>query len=240
MDDVKITGMKFPDEKGGISLTARSPAFAAFASECVKMFKEDGGVNYVEWRMMAGEPGFGIFTVCIQREGGETPAQQNGRLRKELQDKELQISEYQDGADYDHGKMDDFAREFFGDQEGKTWKAGFTLGKLLEMVRDKLQESSRLNGEMRDLLISVNQAYTLTFGGQRGSMEMMFKTIDKYLKEQQTENRIEEPQKKDNRCQTCGGSGLTPGWDKRNDERGCEKCAAGSESERCDSSNRCR
>lgn len=90
MDDVKIVKMEFPDEKGGISLTARSPAFAA---ECVKMFKEDGGVNYVEWRMSAGEPGFGIFTVCIQREAGETPAQQNGRLREELRQTNLQISE---------------------------------------------------------------------------------------------------------------------------------------------------
>lgn len=49
------------------------------------------------------------------------------------------------------------------------------------------------NSEMRDLLISVNQAYTLTFAGQRGSMEAMFKTIDKYLKEQQTEKRIDDP-----------------------------------------------
>jgi hypothetical protein len=95
MDDVKIVKMEFPDEKGGISLTARSPAFAAFANECVKMFKEDGGVNYVEWRMSAGDPGFGIFTVVIQREAGETPAQQNGRLREELRLANLQIREYQ-------------------------------------------------------------------------------------------------------------------------------------------------
>ena len=60
-------------------------------------------------------------------------------------------------------------------------------------VRKLLDEVKLLNlqnSEMRDLLISVNQAYTMTFGGERGSMEAMFKTIDKYLKEQQTEKRI--------------------------------------------------
>jgi hypothetical protein len=35
---------------------------------------------------------------------------------------------------------EEFAREFFGDQEGKLWEEGLTLSKLLEMIRDKMRE----------------------------------------------------------------------------------------------------
>ena len=46
------------------------------------------------------------------------------------------VEEFQEGADYDQKVRDDFAREFFGDQEGKLWAPGLTLKKLLEMIRD--------------------------------------------------------------------------------------------------------
>lgn len=48
-----------------------------------------------------------------------------------------EVERWQESNAYDHQKMDEFAREFFGDQEGKTWAAGFTLWKLLEMARDE-------------------------------------------------------------------------------------------------------
>lgn len=45
MDDVQIQKIEFPDEKGMFSIQARSPAFAALASEFVRIFKEDKGIN---------------------------------------------------------------------------------------------------------------------------------------------------------------------------------------------------
>lgn len=83
-EGVTITKIQYPDPDGGIMLQARSPAFAILAAECIKLFKETGGVNYVEWRLGCEDPTFGTFKVIIQREAGETPAMQNVRLRAEL------------------------------------------------------------------------------------------------------------------------------------------------------------
>lgn len=83
-DDVKVRKIEYPDKNGGINLALGHPAFAILAQECVKLFKEQGVVNYCEWRLNSADPAFGTFTVVIQREAGETPSQQNGRLRAEL------------------------------------------------------------------------------------------------------------------------------------------------------------
>ena len=85
-DEPVIEKLEFPDAQGGMSLRARSPAFAAFAEECVKLFKAGGGVNYVEWGVQAADPAFGMFTVVIQRKAGETPAEQAARYRKALEE----------------------------------------------------------------------------------------------------------------------------------------------------------
>lgn len=88
------------------------------------------------------------------------------------------------------------AEEWFG-------KHGQMNSDRLDLI-DKLKESNRLNSELRDLLISVDQAYTLTFSGQRGPLDAMFRTVGKYLKEQQTEKRLAPaPLAIDTRCPKC-------------------------------------
>jgi len=52
----------------------------------------------------------------------------------------LQNDEMREGETYDQQVRDDFAREFFGDQEETLWKPGLNLKKLLEMIRDKYIE----------------------------------------------------------------------------------------------------
>lgn len=81
--DVAINRIQFPDEKGGLSLTATHPGFAALSAECVRLFKESKGVNYVEWTMQSGDPEFGIFDVIMQRKTGVTPAQKAAALAVE-------------------------------------------------------------------------------------------------------------------------------------------------------------
>lgn len=82
----RLEKVEFPDEKGGLSVVARSPAFTALAAECVKIFKEHGGVNYVELRMTAADESFGPFSVTVQRLAGKTPAEINGELKAALRD----------------------------------------------------------------------------------------------------------------------------------------------------------
>lgn len=94
MDDVKVTKIEYPDKDGGINLSTKSPTFAILAAECVKMFKESGGVNYCEWRLNSGDPAFGTFTVIIQREDGKTVAQVNADLMAQRDAALLQNDEY--------------------------------------------------------------------------------------------------------------------------------------------------
>jgi hypothetical protein len=60
--------------------------------------------------------------------------------------------------------MDEFAREFFGDQEGTLWAPGFTLKKLLEMVRDRIGAlKNALYAECRGIACSSEECH----GGYR-------------------------------------------------------------------------
>lgn len=74
-DKVILTGVQYPDKDGGLTIQAKHPSFMALAADSVKMFKEYGGVNYVEWTMQSGDPALGEFTIIIQRRKGKTPAQ---------------------------------------------------------------------------------------------------------------------------------------------------------------------
>lgn len=74
-DKVILTGVQYPDKDGGLTIQAKHPSFVVLAADSVKMFKEYGGVNYVEWTMQSGDPAFGEFTIIIQRSKGKTPAQ---------------------------------------------------------------------------------------------------------------------------------------------------------------------
>lgn len=83
-DEPVVQKVEFPDEKGGLTVQARHPAFAALAIECMKMFKESGGVNYCEWTMNTDDPDFGTFTVLIQRKQGKTPAERVSDLEVQI------------------------------------------------------------------------------------------------------------------------------------------------------------
>jgi len=74
-EKVVLTGIKYPDKDGGLTIQAKHPSFVALVADSVKMFKEYGGVNYVEWTMQSRDPAFGEFTIIIQRSKGKTPAQ---------------------------------------------------------------------------------------------------------------------------------------------------------------------
>lgn len=98
MEDPKIMKMQFPDEQGGLTIAARHPAFAALAAECMKLFKDSGGINYCEWTLESGDPSFGKFTLTMQRKEGKTPAEAAGELRTKNQELLLFIAE----IDVDH------------------------------------------------------------------------------------------------------------------------------------------
>lgn len=74
-DKVILTGVQYPDKDGGLTIQAKHPSFVALAADSVKMFREYGGVNYVEWTMQSEDPALEEFTIIIQRRKGKTPAQ---------------------------------------------------------------------------------------------------------------------------------------------------------------------
>ena len=82
---VQITSMKYPDN-GGMTLVAKHPAFLELAAESVKLFKESGGVNYVEWTMGTPDPDFGPFTIIIQRKNGKTPSERASEFKAALEE----------------------------------------------------------------------------------------------------------------------------------------------------------
>lgn len=78
----------------------------------------------------------------------------------------LQIGEHETAFEYDHKIMDDFAREFWPDEEGKTWAAGFSLGKLMEMCRDEMNRKNRLIDDIRKA-VDVGPPWTDAIGSIR-------------------------------------------------------------------------
>lgn len=138
MDDVKVTKMEFPDKDGGINIAAKSPAFAILASECVKWFKEAGGVNYCEWRLNSGDPAFGTFTVTIQREDGRTLAQVNADLRTERAAALLQIDELKKALRASIGMVEGRPNPY---SDIKEWK------KLLDQTEKRKDDGPCINHE---------------------------------------------------------------------------------------------
>jgi hypothetical protein len=67
----------------GLEMKARHPLFIRLAEEACDLLDATGGVNYVEFRMNCAK--HGEIIVLIQKASGETPAQQNVRLKKELE-----------------------------------------------------------------------------------------------------------------------------------------------------------
>lgn len=108
-------------------------------------------MNLDEIRLHMRERDFAANGLFPRQQSGERPDDVQRRILLQLADDvpglvaevdrlNLQIDEMRDGDTYDQQVRDDFAREFFGDQEGKLWAPGLTLKKLLEMVREKYIE----------------------------------------------------------------------------------------------------
>lgn len=85
-EDVKIVGLQFPDGKGGMTATFKHSVIPEMASQFVKLFKEEGGVNYVEWTMEdMKSPEVGQFTVSIQRRDGKTASEKASAYKAVLE-----------------------------------------------------------------------------------------------------------------------------------------------------------
>lgn len=86
VEDVKIAQLQFPDDKGGMTATFRHSAVPLMAEQFVKLFKESGGVNYVEWTLEDKKsPEVGPFTIMIQRRDGMTASEKASRYRTALE-----------------------------------------------------------------------------------------------------------------------------------------------------------
>jgi len=146
--DVTVSKVEFPDKEGGLSLTAKAPAFAVLAQECVKLFKGDGAVNYCEWRLNSGDPSFGTFTVTIQRENGKTMAQVNAGLRAELKASQTRVLSMREIIRWFATPL-----EIRKEKLGRTWSFGFWEGADpgLALVNGGEQgiENSRFNAVLR-------------------------------------------------------------------------------------------
>jgi cell division protein FtsB len=69
--------------------------FAELTKEIANMFEGAGAMNYVEYTVYSET--HGPMSVLIQRQEGETPAQQNVVLRKRIAALEAEIQQEREG-----------------------------------------------------------------------------------------------------------------------------------------------
>lgn len=81
-----VEEMRLSREKG-LQMQMKHPAFVLLADEIAKMLEESEAVNYVEFQI--GSEQYGPMSVLVQRLEGETPAQQNVRLRQRIAELEI-------------------------------------------------------------------------------------------------------------------------------------------------------
>lgn len=106
-DEMKITSgrMEFSDDSGpfptegvievgpngaDVQFTVPTGAMNEFMLALVEWFIGMGGINYVEQQVISRE--HGAFTILVQKQGGETPAVQNVRLKRELSELTLKLN----------------------------------------------------------------------------------------------------------------------------------------------------
>lgn len=95
--DIEVESMSLT-RKRGLEMQMRHPAFAALADGACRLLEEYGGDNYLEFGMCSDK--HGPMTVLIQRDDGETPAQQNVRLRARIAELEQDNATQQKGAEH--------------------------------------------------------------------------------------------------------------------------------------------
>jgi len=74
----------------GLQMRMKHPVFAKLADDIACIFAESGAINYVEFTICSEK--YGPLSVVVQRIAGETPAQQNERLRKHIEELEMQLA----------------------------------------------------------------------------------------------------------------------------------------------------
>jgi uncharacterized protein YbaA (DUF1428 family) len=85
-EEVQVKSLKFPDENGGMTAIFSHSAISEMAAHFVKLFKEAGGINYVEWTMEDKKsPEVGPFTVMIQRREGMTASEKASKYKAALE-----------------------------------------------------------------------------------------------------------------------------------------------------------
>jgi len=92
----KTSGIEFKKAEitpDGFTAEGISPAIAILADEASKMLKRAGADNYVQFDMLA-RVDFAVkpIRVTVQWARGESPGQQNARLRRELDELRLNNS----------------------------------------------------------------------------------------------------------------------------------------------------
>lgn len=76
---IEIEGMKY-SRKYGLELQAKHPSVIALAAHLAQFFKDQGGINYVEFSAWTKD--LGELTFTVQRRDGETPAMQAARWKR--------------------------------------------------------------------------------------------------------------------------------------------------------------
>ena len=73
-----------------VQFTVPSGVMNEFMLSLVEWFIGMGGVNYVEQQVISRE--HGAFTILVQKQGAETPAAQNVRLRQEIEQLKAELA----------------------------------------------------------------------------------------------------------------------------------------------------
>lgn len=99
-EEVKLQALQFPDERGGLTARLSHTAIPLLAAQFVQLFKDMGGVNYLEFTMTSKkDPEFGPFTVMIQRHNGKTSAEKAGAFKAALEEI-VKLHQESNGADF--------------------------------------------------------------------------------------------------------------------------------------------
>jgi len=88
-EELTIEEIHFSKERG-LHMALNHPLFAKLTEELCNFFIESGAMNYVEFSVCSDK--FGMMNVCIQRAEGRTPAQENMRLKEEIEKLKNELS----------------------------------------------------------------------------------------------------------------------------------------------------
>lgn len=80
------------DERG-YRLSMSHPAITSIVADLVALMEENKAPNYIEMTLHS-KVSYQRFRLLIQREGGETPSEQNTRLKEEIAGLQAKLRKY--------------------------------------------------------------------------------------------------------------------------------------------------